>query len=70
MSIEDFDYMTDEELELFRKQLDATLLTLRQAVRRTNEHVLKNDAYRELLMLSVDLNIEITTRKEHSNENI
>lgn len=68
MNDQDLDCMTDEELEFVKCKINAALFTLRQAARRINEDVLKNKAYSKLLTLSIDLDIEITTRKEHSNE--
>ena len=70
MNNEDFDCMTDEELKYVQEKINAALMTLRQAARRINEDTLKNEVYSKLLTLSIDLDIEITTRKEHSNENI
>ncbi len=70
MNNEDFDCMTDEELKYIKEKINAALFTLRQAAKRINEDVLKNKAYSKLLTFSIDLDIEITTRKEHNNESI
>ena len=60
----DFNCMTGEELELFKRQIDTALLTLRRAVRRNNEDPLKNDGYSKLLTMSIDVDREIMIRKE------
>lgn len=66
MNNRDFSCMADEELELFRKQLNAALMTFRHAERRmskmTRRGVVKNGTYSKLLTLSIDVDIEMTAR--------
>ncbi len=64
MNNKDFTCLSDEELKLFREQIDAALLTLRKAVRRYTEDVIKHEEYCMLLTMSIDVAIEISTRKE------
>lgn len=64
MNNKDFTCLSDEELKLFREQIDAALLTLRKAVRRYTEDVIKHEEYCILLTMSIDVAIEISTRKE------
>lgn len=66
MNNKDFSCMADEELELFRKQLNEALMTFRYAERRmskmTRRGVVKNGTYSKLLTLSTDVDIEMTAR--------
>ncbi len=64
MNNKDFTCLSDEELKLFREQINAALLTLRKAVRRYTEDVIKHEEYCMLLTMSIDVAIEISTRKE------
>lgn len=64
MNNKDFTCLSDEELKLFREQIDAALLTLRKAVRRYTEDVIKHEEYCMLLTMSIYVAIEISTRKE------
>ena len=64
MNNKDFTCLSDEELKLFREQIDAALLALRKAVRRYTEDVIKHEEYCMLLTMSIDVAIEISTRKE------
>ncbi len=64
MNNKDFTCLSDEELELFREQIDAALLTLRKAVRRYTEDVIKHEEYCMLLTMSINVAIEISMRKE------
>lgn len=66
MNNRDFSCMADEELELFRKQLNAALMTFRHAERRmskmTRRGVVKNGTYSKLLTLNIDVDREMTAR--------
>lgn len=64
MNNKDFTCLSDEELKLFGEQIDAALLTLRKAVRRYTEDVIKHEEYCILLTMSIYVAIEISTRKE------
>lgn len=64
MNNKGFTCLSDEELKLFREQIDAALLTLRKAVRRYTEDVIKHEEYCMLLTMSIDVAIEISMRKE------
>lgn len=64
MNNKGFTCLSDEELKLFREQIDSALLTLRKAVRRYTEDVIKHEEYCMLLTMSIDVAIEISTRKE------
>lgn len=64
MNNKNFTCLSDEELKLFREQIDAALLTLRKAVRRYTEDVIKHEEYCMLLTMSIDVAIEISMRKE------
>ncbi len=64
MNNKGFTCLSDEELKLFREQIDSALLTLRKAVRRYTEDVIKHEEYCMLLTMSIDVAIEISMRKE------
>lgn len=68
MNNKDFTCLSDEELKLFGKQLNAALMTFKHVERRMSKMarrgVVKNDTYSKLLTMSIDVAIEISTRKE------